>query len=113
MVKIARRRSIGRKTMKKRRMSKNKYAKKMIRKSRKMRGGDISDYLPSFLTGKKQPSQQNYDMTSESNSGFGQQRVGPQPIKQYTEEEYSQFREKPNIGDKPIDEITIKKQSWF
>jgi hypothetical protein len=114
---MAKRRSMKRKsmkTMKKRRMSKMRHAKKMIRKSRRMRGGGITDYLPSFLTGKK-PQQQNYDMTTESNSGFGsQQRVGPQPIKQYTEEEYTQFREKPNIGDKPVAEITMnEKSSWW
>jgi len=58
------------KTMKKRRMSKMRHSKKMIRKSRKMRGGGLSDYFPSWLTVKRPQQQQNYDMTSESNSSF-------------------------------------------
>jgi hypothetical protein len=117
---MAKRRTMKRKnmkTMKKRRMSKmRKGVKKIIRKSRKMRGGAFADYLPSFLTGKK-PQQQNYDMTSESNSGFGnQQRIGAQPIKEYTEEEYTEFRNNPNKYStyKPVDNITIKeKSSWW
>lgn len=115
---MARRRSMKRKTMKtmkKRRMSKMRHSKKMIRKSRKMRGGAFADYLPSFFTGKK--PQQNYDMTNESNSSFKtQQTNGAQPIEQYTEEEYKFLRENPNkiTSDKPIDEITMKeKSSWF
>ena len=70
---MAKRRSMKRKsmkTMKKRRMSKMRHSKKMIRKSRKMRGGGLSDYFPSWLTGKKPQQQQNYDITSESNSDF-------------------------------------------
>ena len=116
---MAKRRSMKRKcmkTMKKRRMSKMRHLKKNIRKSRKMRGGAFSDYLPSFLTGKKL-QQQNYDMTNEYNSGFKtQQTNGAQPIEQYTEEEYTEFRNNPNkfASDKPIDEITMKeKSSWF
>ena len=117
---MAKRRSMKRKnmkTMKKRRMSKmRKGVKKIIRKSKKMRGGAFADYLPSFLTGKK-PQQQNYDMTSETNSSFRtQQSNGAQPIEQYTEEEYTEFRNNPNkySTDKPIDNITIeKKSSWW
>ena len=105
---MAKRRSMKRKsmkTMKKRRMSKMRHAKKMIRKSRRMRGGGITDYFPSFLTGKK-PQQQNYDMTTESNSGFGsQQRVGPQPIKQYTEEEIPRLLETYEISKLDINRI--------
>lgn len=115
---MAKRRSMKRKTMKtmkKRRMSKMRHSKKMIRKSRKMRGGAFADYLPSIFTGKK--PQQNYDTTNESNSSFKtQQTNGAQPIEQYTEEEYKFLRENPNkiTSDKPIDEITMKeKSSWF
>ena len=105
------------KTMKKRRMSKmKKGVKKIIRKSRKMRGGALADYLPSFLTGKKL-QQQNYDMTNEYNSSFKtQQTNGAQPIEEYSKEEYEYLRENPNkyASDKPIDEITMKeKSSWF
>jgi selenocysteine lyase/cysteine desulfurase len=119
IVKMAKKRTIKRKSMKpmkKRTMSKmKKGVKKIIRKSRKMRGGALADYLPSFFTGKK--PQQNYDMTNESNSSFKTQETnGAQPIEQYTEEEYKILRENPNkyASDKPIDEITMKeKSSWF
>jgi hypothetical protein len=104
-----------RRTRKRRMTKRRKGVKKMIRKSRRMRGGDINDYLPSFITGKK--PQQNYDMTNEYNSSFRtQQNNGTQPIEQYTDEEYKFLRENPNkfTSDKPIDEITIKKNSsWF
>jgi hypothetical protein len=71
---MAKRRSMKRKsmkTMKKRRMSKMRHSKKMIRKSRKMRGGDWIDYLPSFLTGKKsgQPPQAIFDQSQTSQNG--------------------------------------------
>ena len=60
--------------MKKRRMSKMRHSKKMIRKSRKMRGGDLIDYFfPSWLTGKKsgQPPQAIFDQSQTSqNSSF-------------------------------------------
>jgi hypothetical protein len=105
-----------RRTRKRRMTKRRKGVKKMIRKSRKMRGGAFSDYLPSFLTGKKL-QQQNYDMTNEYNSGFKtQQTIGAQPIEEYSKEEYEYLRENPNkyASDKPIDEITMKeKSSWF
>jgi hypothetical protein len=64
---MAKRRSMKRKsmkTMKKRRMSKMRHSKKMIRKSRKMRGGG---WL-SWLTGKKseQSSQAIFDQNETS-----------------------------------------------
>jgi hypothetical protein len=103
-----------RRTRKRRMTKRRKGVKKMIRKSRKMRGGAFSDYLPSFLTGKK--PQQNYDMTNEYNSGFKtQQTIGAQPIEQYTDEEYTEFRNNPNkyASDKSVADITIKESSWF
>ena len=113
---MAKRRSMKRKsmkTMKKRRMSKMRHSKKMIRKSRKMRGGGLLD----FFTGKKQQQQQNYDMTSESNSGFeNQPRNGQQPIKTFSEQEYVEYRNNPSkyATDKPVADITMKeKSSWF
>lgn len=104
-----------RRTRKRRMTKRRKGVKKMIRKSRRMRGGDINDYLPSFITGKK--PQQNYDMTNEYNSSFRtQQNNGTQPIEQYTDEEYKFLRENPNkyASDKSVADITIKeKSSWF
>jgi hypothetical protein len=61
-----------RRTRKQRMTKRRKSVKKMIRKSKKMRGGVLADYLPNFLTGKK-PQQQNYNMMSELNSSFGNQ----------------------------------------
>jgi len=119
---MAKRRSMKRKNMKtmkamkKRRMSKMRHLKKNIRKSRKMRGGDINDYLPSFLKYGQQKEQKIFDMTSELNSGFGNQpRIGAQPIEQYTEEQYTEFRNNPNkyASDKSVADITIKESSWW
>jgi hypothetical protein len=67
---MAKRRSMKRKsmkTMKKRRMSKMRHSKKMIRKSRKMRGGG----LWNWLTGKKsgQPPQAIFDQSQTSQNG--------------------------------------------
>lgn len=83
---MAKRRTMKRrmtKRMTKRRMSKTrKGIKKMIRKSRKMRGGDISDYLPNFLTGRKpqQPSQSVISDNERSvNSSFGSSGSKQQP----------------------------------
>jgi hypothetical protein len=94
------------KTMKKRRMSKMRHSKKMIRKSRKMRGGGFLD----FFTGKKQQQQQNYDMTNEYNSTFeNQPRNGKQPIKTFPEKEYVEFRNNPTkyANENPVADITI------
>ena len=77
---MAKRRSMKSKSMKrrmtKRRMSKMRHSKKMIRKSRKMRGGDISDYLPNWITGKKEEQQvpvSKYDNTTNFSPEYEQQ----------------------------------------
>jgi hypothetical protein len=73
MGKMAKRRSMKRKsmkTMKKRRMSKMRHSKKMIRKSRKMRGGG---WL-SWLTEKKEEQQPpKYDNITNFSPEYEQQ----------------------------------------
>ena len=74
---MAKRRSMKRKTMKtmkKRRMSKMRHSKKMIRKSRRIRGGGLSDYLPSWFTGKKEEQQPpKYDNITTFSPEYEQQ----------------------------------------
>uniref|UniRef100_A0A6C0H948 Uncharacterized protein n=1 Tax=viral metagenome TaxID=1070528 RepID=A0A6C0H948_9ZZZZ len=101
----------------KRRMSKRKRNIRKNRKvkSRRIRGGAMSDYLPNFITGKKS-QQENYDIMRESNSGFeNQQHNAAEPIREFTQEEYKEYRNNPNnySSNKPIDEITMKEKSWF
>ena len=81
--------------------------------------GSVLDFLR-----KKKENKGVVNMTTESNSGFENQPVEEgkinrieekhyKPIDEYTKEEYTRFREKPYIGETPVDNITIKKNSWF
>ena len=113
----------------KRRMSKRRRNSRKSRKSksRKMhRGGLGLGSVLDFLRKKKEKKENKgvVNMTTESNSGFENQPVEEgkinrieekhyKPIDEYTKEEYTRFREKPYIGDKPVDNITMKKNSWF
>jgi hypothetical protein len=92
-----------RRTMKRRMTKRRRNVKKMIRKSRKMRGGGLFDFN---LFGRKNPQQQNYNMMNESNSDFrNQPRIGQQQNYNMTNESNSSFRDSPRIGQQSIQEF--------
>ena len=107
MSKMSKRRGL-RKTSTKRRLSKRNSKKS--RKSRRMKGGTWS--IGSFF-GKKPNENTNYDISRESNSGFGPNSPGSIPV--MGEKEYKEYRDNysANPNPTPVDNITIPKKSWF